>query len=184
MPVRGAGGLRQPRRLRGASDAACAPYRSADSRRRLRQRQPSVGARVHHPAAQSEAGRESRPAPACPSVCAPGSPRRPCRWPKRSGTTASARSSSWSTPTARHDDAEFAFIEANPRLQVEHTVTEEVTGIDLVKLQLQLAGGSTLSRAWSAPGRHSEAARLRDPDAHQHGDRWARTARPSPRAGR
>ena len=46
---------------------------------------------------------------------------------------------------ARHDDAEFAFIEANPRLQVEHTVTEEVTGIDLVKLQLQLAGGSTLS---------------------------------------
>ncbi|HTY53802.1 MAG TPA: carboxyl transferase domain-containing protein [Candidatus Binataceae bacterium] len=40
--------------------------------------------------------------------------------------------------------ASFAFIEANPRLQVEHTVTEEVTGIDLVKLQLQLAGGRTL----------------------------------------
>ena len=46
---------------------------------------------------------------------------------------------------AQHDDAGFAFIEANPRLQVEHTVTEEVTGIDLVKLQLQLAGGSTLA---------------------------------------
>src|SRR5579863_4815436 len=42
------------------------------------------------------------------------------------------------------DEAGFAFIEANPRLQVEHTVTEEVTGIDLVKLQIQLASGSTL----------------------------------------
>jgi acetyl/propionyl-CoA carboxylase alpha subunit/acetyl-CoA carboxylase carboxyltransferase component len=46
---------------------------------------------------------------------------------------------------APHDTATFAFIEANPRLQVEHTVTEEVSGIDLVKLQLQLAGGSTLA---------------------------------------
>ncbi len=38
----------------------------------------------------------------------------------------------------------FAFIDAKPGLQAEHTVTEEVLGIDLVKTQLKLAGGSSL----------------------------------------
>jgi acetyl/propionyl-CoA carboxylase alpha subunit/acetyl-CoA carboxylase carboxyltransferase component len=50
------------------------------------------------------------------------------------------------------DDASFAFIEVNPRLQVEHTVTEEITGLDLVRLQLELASGRTLAALGLAPG--------------------------------
>ena len=35
------------------------------------------------------------------------------------------------------------FIEVNPRIQVEHTVTEQVTGIDIPQAQMRIAGGAT-----------------------------------------
>ena len=45
-----------------------------------------------------------------------------------------------SPETGRH-----YFIECNPRLQVEHTVTEQITGVDLVEAQFEIAGGASLA---------------------------------------
>lgn len=40
---------------------------------------------------------------------------------------------------------DYFFIEANPRLQVEHTITEEITGVDLVQSQIAVLGGASLT---------------------------------------
>lgn len=44
----------------------------------------------------------------------------------------------------QNPDSKFVFMEVNPRIQVEHTITEEVTGVDLVKCQLKIAGGAKI----------------------------------------
>ncbi|WP_299908840.1 pyruvate carboxylase [uncultured Paracoccus sp.] len=49
------------------------------------------------------------------------------------------------------DSQQFYFIEVNPRVQVEHTVTEEVTGIDIVQSQIMIAEGATLAEATGVP---------------------------------
>ncbi|GAA6208172.1 pyruvate carboxylase [Cognatishimia sp. WU-CL00825] len=45
------------------------------------------------------------------------------------------------------ETGKFYFIEVNPRVQVEHTVTEEVTGIDIVQSQILIAEGKTIAQA-------------------------------------
>jgi len=47
--------------------------------------------------------------------------------------------------TAEREEEAYTFMEVNPRIQVEHTVTEEVMDVDLVKIQLELAAGRTLA---------------------------------------
>jgi pyruvate carboxylase len=49
------------------------------------------------------------------------------------------------------DSEKFYFIEVNPRVQVEHTVTEEVTGIDIVQAQILIEEGKTLAEATGVP---------------------------------
>ena len=58
-------------------------------------------------------------------------------------------------------DGNFYFMEMNTRIQVEHTITEEVYGVDLVKEQILVAAGEPLSPHYRDPKPHAHAIQCR-----------------------
>jgi acetyl-CoA carboxylase biotin carboxylase subunit len=73
-----------------------------------------------------------------------------------------------------YEDGEFCFIEMNTRIQVEHPVTEMITGIDLINEQIKIAAGSPLSIRQEDVRFHGAAIECRINAEH------ARTFLPSP----
>src|SRR3954470_6943907 len=63
------------------------------------------------------------------------------------------------------DQKTFTFLEVNTRLQVEHPITEATTGLDLVKLQISVAGGGALEGECPPEFGHAVEARLNAEDA-------------------
>ena len=82
------------------------------------------------------------------------------------------------------ETGEHFFIECNPRIQVEHTITEQVMGFDLVEAQFRIAAGASLAalgladqKAVGTPRGFAVQARRRGA-GHRHAQRLSRAVRP------
>ena len=98
---------------------------------------------------------EESPSPALdPDAARADERRRRCASRARSATSAPA------PPSSSLEGREFFFLELNGRIQVEHPVTEAVTGIDLVQWQLRIARGERLDIEPEPAAEHAVEVRL------------------------
>lgn len=67
------------------------------------------------------------------------------------------------------DSGQFYFIEVNPRIQVEHTVTEQVTGIDIVKAQIRISEGAHIGAHIAAQNGQADSGVPAQADIHLNG---------------
>ena len=105
----------------------------------------------------------------------------PCGSPEASATRNLGTFEFLVDVSGRASGQPFMFIEANARLQVEHTVTEAVTGIDLVQTQIRLAQGVPLADMGldrlAAVGLGRDAPTLRAATRSRRALTWKRSAR-------
>ena len=180
-PRGGRAGLRRRHGAPGAARDAGPPHRGAGDRRRRGRRLGGRRARLH-PAAAPPEGDRGVGQPGADAAQEDEVKEAARRLVLEAGYRGAATVEFLYEPAERR----FSFMEVNARLQVEHPVTEMVTGLDLVKLQLHVAAGGTLRGRAAARRRprHRGAAERRGPRAGLRSGTRARRAADACRAAR